>query len=96
LTRKAEGREALVDLFIVLRRGMMKEDCGWQVVQAELDRFIKLLFQDLEAYLLALKLYAGRYEVIAGRNAADILHKVIAEHMPEDDEQKPPKNNVKI
>jgi hypothetical protein len=87
----AEGRESLADLFIVLRRGMTKEGAGPQVVQAELDRFIELLFQDSEAYRLALKLYAGRYEVIAGREAADILRQVIAEYMPEDGGQTPPK-----
>jgi hypothetical protein len=38
-------------------------------------------------------LYAGRYEVIAARDAADILREVIAEHMPEDDKQTPPKDN---
>jgi hypothetical protein len=32
-------------------------------------------------------LYAGRYEVIAGRDAADILREDIAEHMSEDHEQ---------
>jgi hypothetical protein len=83
----AEAREDLADLFIVLRRGMRKEGCGWQVVEAELDRFIELLFRDSEAYHLALRLYAGRYEVIAARDAADILREVIAEHMPEDDAQ---------
>jgi hypothetical protein len=44
-----------------------------------------LLFQDSEAYKLALKLYAGRYEVIAARDAADILREVIEKHMPEND-----------
>lgn len=38
---------------------------GPQVVKAEIDRFIELLFRDYDAYRLALKLYAGRYEVIA-------------------------------
>jgi hypothetical protein len=46
-----------------------------------------LLFQDSEAYRLALKLYAGRYEVIAGREAADILREVIEKHMPDSDQQ---------
>jgi hypothetical protein len=78
-----EAREWLADLFIVLRRGMTKEGAGPQVVQAELDRFIELLFRDSEAYRLALRLYAGRYEVIAARDAADILRQVIAEYMPE-------------
>jgi hypothetical protein len=67
-----------------------EEGCQWQVVQAELDRFIELLFQDSEAYRLALKLYAGRYEVIAARDAADILREVIEKHMPEGNEQTQP------
>jgi hypothetical protein len=54
-----------------------------------LTDFIELLFRESEAYRLALKLYAGRYEVIACRDAADILRQVIAEHMPEDNEQTP-------
>ena len=83
-----ESREALADLLIVLRRGMRKEGCGWQVVEAELDRFIELLFRESEAYRLALKLYAGRYEVIGGRNAADILREVIEKHLPDSDEQR--------
>jgi hypothetical protein len=78
-----EAREALADLLIILRRGMTKEGCGPLVVQAELDRFIELLFQKSEAYRLALKLYAGRYEVIAMRDAADILREAIEKHMPE-------------
>jgi hypothetical protein len=41
----------------------------------------------VEAYRLALKLYAGRYEVIACRDAADILREAIEKHMPEDYEQ---------
>ena len=85
----AEAREDLADLFIVLRRGFTKEGCGPLVVQAELDRFIELLFRDSEAYRLALKLYRGRYEVIGARDAADILREVIAEHMREEDEQTP-------
>jgi hypothetical protein len=52
-------------------------------LQAELDRFIELLFRDSEAYRLALKLYAGRYEVIAGREAADILREVVEKYMPD-------------
>ena len=55
---------------------------GPQVVQAELDRLIELLFRESEAYRLALQLYAGRYEVIARKYAAEILRQVIAEHMP--------------
>jgi hypothetical protein len=82
-----ESREWLADLFIVLRRGMTKEGAGPQVVQAELDRFIELLFQGSEAYRLALKLYAGRYEVIAGREAAEILREVIEKYMPDSDQQ---------
>jgi len=50
---------------------MTKGGAGPQVVQAELDRFIELLFRGSEAYSLALKLYVGQYEVIAGRDAAD-------------------------
>ncbi len=78
----AEGREDLADLFIVLRRGFTKEGCGPQVVQAELDRFIELLFRDSEAYRLALQLYAGRYEVIACKDSAEILRDIIEKHMP--------------
>src|SRR5205085_9702454 len=78
-----EAREWLADLFIVLRRGFTKEGCGPLVVQTELDRFIELIFQRTEAYRLALKLYAGRYEVIAGKEAADILREAIEKHMPE-------------
>jgi len=78
-----EARESLADLLILLRRGMTKEGCGPLVVQAELDRFIELLFQKSEAYRLALKLYAGRYEVIAMRDAADIFREAIEKHMPE-------------
>lgn len=78
-----EARESIADLLIVLRRGMTKEGCGPLVVQAELDRFIELLFQKSEAYRLALKLYAGRYEVIACTDAADILREAIEKHMPE-------------
>ena len=54
-----------------------------QVVQDELDRFIKLLFQGSEAYRLALKLYAGRYEVIVGKATKDILREAIEKHMPD-------------
>jgi hypothetical protein len=78
-----EALEWLADLFIVLRRGFTKEGCGPLVVQAELDRFIELIFQRTEAYRLALKLYAGRYEVIAGTPAEDILREAIEKHMPE-------------
>ncbi len=67
------SHQLLSDLFIVLRRGLTKESCGWQLVQAELDRFIELLFHDSEAYRLALKLSTGRYDVIAERDATDIL-----------------------
>ena len=52
-------------------------------MQAELGRFIELLFRESEAYRLALKLYAGRYEVIAMRDAAEILREAIEKHMPE-------------
>lgn len=41
-----------------------------------------MLFQDSEAYGLAFKLYAGRYEVIAGRDATPILRQVMAEYLP--------------
>jgi hypothetical protein len=57
------------------------------------DHFIQLLFRDSQVYHLALKLYAGRYEVIAARDAADILRQVIAEHMPRDDEPTPTESN---
>ena len=56
-------------------------------MQAELDRFIELLFRDSEAYRLALKLYTGRYEVIACKPDNEILREAIAEYMP--DEQTP-------
>lgn len=83
----AEAREWIADLFIVLRRGMTKEGAGPQVVQAELDRFIELLFQYSEAYRLALKLYAGRYEVIGARDGAEILREVVEKYMPDSDQQ---------
>jgi hypothetical protein len=78
-----EAREWLADLFIVLRRGFTKEGCGPQVVQAELDRFIELLFRESEAYRLALKLYAGRYEIIGARSAAEILQEAIEKYLPD-------------
>ena len=78
-----EAREWLADLFIVLRRGFVKEGCGPQVVQAELDRFIELLFRGSEAYRLALKLYAGRYEIIGARSAAEILREAIETSLPD-------------
>jgi hypothetical protein len=84
-----ESRENIADLLILLRRGFDKEGCGLEVVKAELDRFIELLFRGSEAYRLALKLYAGRYEVIALRDAAEILREAIARYMPEGDEQEP-------
>lgn len=82
-----EAREWLADLFIVLRRGMTKEGAGPLVVQAELDRFIELLFQGSEAYRLALKLYVSRYEVIGGRSAAEIMREAIEKYMPDSDPQ---------
>ncbi len=78
-----EAREWLADLFIVLRRGFTKENCGPLVVQAELDRFIELLFRQSEAYRLALKLYAGRYEIIGARSAAEILREDIEQYLPD-------------
>jgi hypothetical protein len=57
-------------------------------VQAELDRFIELLFQDSEACRLALKLYSGRYEIIACKDVADIMRETIEKHMPNSDRQK--------
>lgn len=89
-----EAREWLADLFIVLRRGFTKEGCGPHVVQAELDRFIELLFRDSEAYRLALKLYAGRYEIIACKDAADILREAIEKHMPDSDRQTAPEDDA--
>jgi hypothetical protein len=83
----AEARESLADVFIVLSRGMTKEGCGPEIVKVELDRFIELLFRESEAYRLALKLYAGRYEVIASRDAANILREAIEKHMPDRDQQ---------
>lgn len=77
----AKCREALADLFIILHRGMTKEGCGPQVVQAELGRFIELLFRDSEAYRLTLQLYVSRYEIIGGKEAADILREVVAEKL---------------
>jgi hypothetical protein len=68
------------------------EGAGPQIVKAELDRFIELLFRYSEAYKLALKLYAGRYEVIGARDAAEILREVIEKHMPEEGEQSPEDN----
>ena len=53
----------------------------------ELDRFIELLFRDSEAYRLALQLYAGRYETIACKDAAEILREVIEKHMPNNTHQ---------
>ena len=82
-----EAREWLADLFIVLRRGFTKEGCGPLVVQAELDRFIELLFQGSEAYRLALKLYVGHYEVIGARSAAEILREAIEKYMPDSNRQ---------
>jgi hypothetical protein len=89
-----EARESLADLLIVLRRGMKEEGCGPQVAQAELDRFIELLFQKSAAYRLALRLCVGRHEVIACKDVADILREAIENHMPEraaseDDEEEP-------
>src|ERR1044071_6907795 len=78
-----EAREWLADLFIVLRRGFTKEGCGPLVVQAELDRFIELLFKKSDAYRLALKLYAGRYEIIGARSAAEILSEAIEKYLPD-------------
>jgi hypothetical protein len=56
-------------------------------------RFYSCCFQDSEAYKLALKLYAGRYEMIAARDAADILCQLIAAYRPEEDKQMPSKSN---
>ena len=49
----------------------------------------EVLFRDSEAYRLALKLYARRYEVIGARDAAEILRQVIGEYMLEEGEQMP-------
>jgi hypothetical protein len=46
-----------------------------------------LLFRDSKAYRLALRLYAGRYEVIAARDAADILREAIKKYIPDNDPQ---------
>lgn len=59
-----------------------------------MERFIELLFRNSEAYRLALKLNDGMYEVIAWKDAAEILRKVIAEHMPEDEEQTQPRPSM--
>lgn len=83
----AKCREALADLFIILRRGMTKEGRGPQVVQAELGRFIELLFRDSEAYRLTLQLYVSRYEIIGGKEAADILREVVAEKLSLDEDR---------
>jgi hypothetical protein len=88
-----EAREWLADLFIVLRRGFTKEGCGPLVVQAELDRFIELLFRQSEAYLLALKLYVGRYEIIGARSAAEILREAIEKYLPNHDRQTTSEDN---
>jgi hypothetical protein len=82
-----EAREWLADLFIVLSRGFTKEGAGPEVVKAEIDRFIELLFKESEAYRLALKLYAGRYEVRGMRSADDILREVIERYMADSDQQ---------
>jgi hypothetical protein len=89
----AEARENLAELFIVLSRGMKKEGAGPQVVQAELDRFIELLFQESEAYRLALKLYAGRYKIIACKDVADIMREAIAKHMPDRKREESPEED---
>ena len=68
---------------------MPKEDASPQVVKADLDRFMELLFGDSETYRLALKLYAGRYEVIGARDAAEILRQVIDDYLPREGEQPP-------
>ena len=49
-----------------------------------------MLFQYSEACRLALQLYAGRYEMIACKDAAEILRQVISEYMPKDGEQNVP------
>jgi len=41
------------------------------------------MFQRSEAYGLALKLYAGRYEIIACKDVADIMREAIEKHMPD-------------
>jgi len=87
------AREWLADLFIVLRQGFTKEGCGPLVVQAELDRFIELLFQSSEAYRLALKLYAGRYEIIGARSAAEILTEAIEKYLPDSGWQAAPESD---
>jgi hypothetical protein len=46
--------------------------------------------------MLALKLYAGRYEVIGGRNAAEILRQLVEEFMTKEGEQTPDKNEYAI
>jgi hypothetical protein len=46
-----------------------------------------LLFKESEAYRLALKLYAGRYDVVGVRSAADILREVMEKYMPDSDQQ---------
>lgn len=61
---------------------MTQEGADLQVVQAELDHFIELLFRGSEAYRLAVKLYAGRYEVIGARNASEIVREVLDKHLP--------------
>src|ERR1700742_2342931 len=78
-----EAREWLADRFIVLRRGFTKEGCGPVVVQAELDRFIELIFRESEAYRLALTLYAGPYDGIAGKPAEEIFREDIEKYMPD-------------
>ena len=55
-----------------------------------LAQALSLTVPDSEAYRLALHLYAGRYEVIACKDATEILRQVIAEYMPKDDEPMPP------
>lgn len=85
---------SLLSLNLPIEPGMTKEGAGPQVVKAELDRFMELLFRDSEADRLTLKLYKGRYEVIGGRDATDILREVIEKHMPNTDRQVASKNDT--
>jgi hypothetical protein len=56
-------------------------------------RFVELLFRYSEAHRLSLKIYAGRYEVIATRDAAEILREAIEKHISDSDQQAIPEDS---
>ena len=65
------------------------KDKGCQAVDAEIERFIELLFRLSEGFRLALRLYAGRFEVIACRNPIEILRETVNRHMAGPDDSTP-------